>query len=234
MGPILRPDWRLHGVSGGRGRPDDARVPARSDPAWAERAAAVRDPTAPAYVLPRALAAEVYQHARECYPEECCGLLLARPGAPAHRIVRCTNVQGTRAAAGGKAVRAARDVSASGPAAADSGELRRLAAADDASSPALSARHAFWMDERELLIALRTADARGEELCAVYHSHIDTEAYLSWIDADCAVGPSGTPHYPGAAQLVLSVREGTVRDAVAYVWDRASQRFVGRGLLLDE
>jgi proteasome lid subunit RPN8/RPN11 len=175
----------------------------------------VPDSSAPPYRLPASVGAELYQHARECYPEECCGLVFGPPRAAGHRIVRCTNVQGTRAARGGRAVRTA-------------DRQKALAQPDDVGMPALPARHAFWMEEGQLLRALREADVLGEELRAIYHSHVDAEAYLSWIDADCAVGPSGTPHYPGAAQLVISVRDGAVRHAVAYVWDAPRARFVGR------
>ncbi len=54
----------------------------------------------PAIPLPSALLHEVFQHARECYPEEACGLLLGPPGATPVRIERCTNVQNNRKQAG--------------------------------------------------------------------------------------------------------------------------------------
>src|SRR5262245_23926261 len=46
------------------------------------RAAAVLDPALPPVALPRGLVLEAFAHARECYPEECCGLLIGPAGAP--------------------------------------------------------------------------------------------------------------------------------------------------------
>jgi proteasome lid subunit RPN8/RPN11 len=201
----MRFDGSLHRVSAGRTRADG--------PSFTAHAAALPDPAAPPYRLPASVAAKLYQHARECHPEECCGLLFGGPLAPAHRVVRCRNVEGTRAASLSRA-----------EAGADAGSP----SAGLGAAPELSARNAFWMDMSDMLRALREAETRGEELRAIYHSHVDAEAHLSWIDASCAVGPSGTPHYPGAAQLVLSVRDGIVRDAVAYVWDVERGRFIGR------
>jgi len=159
------------------------------------RAAAVRDPRAAEYGIPADLLAEVYGHARETYPEECCGLLLGHSTRALTRVVRCTNVQAARRARG---------------------------------ESELDARHAFWIDERQLLRALREAEARAEVLAVIYHSHVDADAYFSYADAAGALGPSGSPLYPGTVQLVVSVREGRVRDAVGFAWDAATGRFVGR------
>ena len=161
---------------------------------WRERAAAVLEPDRPAVPLPAKLLADVYAHARECYPEECCGLLLAPEGRLPQRIVRCTNVQTLRKSRG---------------------------------ESALDARYAYWIDERQLLRALQEADERGELLAVVYHSHVDTEAYFSHADLQGALGPEQEPLYPGAAHMVLSVREGGVRAAVCYVWDAGRRVFVG-------
>ena len=170
---------------------------APSEETWRERAAAVADPELEPARLARQVVLEVFQHARECYPEECCGLLL---GIDAHgplRVLRCANVQSARAARG---------------------------------ESDLDARRAFWIDEQELLHALRDADQRGERLVAVYHSHVDTAAYLSFTDLAGALGPDGRPLYPGARQLVVSVQESGVRDAALFHWDEAAERFRGRAL----
>ena len=63
---------------------------------WRERAAAVVDPALPGVPVPRELIHELFQHARECYPEEACGLLVGPRGGPPVRIERCTNVQTRR------------------------------------------------------------------------------------------------------------------------------------------
>lgn len=168
-----------------------------NDEPWRERAAAVVDASLEPARLAREVLLEVFQHARECYPEECCGLLLGRDAHGPLRVLRCANVQSARAARG---------------------------------ESDLDARRAFWIDEQELLQALREADQRGERLVAVYHSHVDTAAYLSFTDLAGALGPDGRPLYPGAQQLVLSVRESGVGDAALFSWDAAAGRFRGRAL----
>ena len=167
------------------------------EPDWHERAAARVDPSRPSFVLPAGLAQEVWQHARECYPEEACGLLLGARDREASHIERCRNVQ-TR---------------------------RKLAGESE-----LDARHGFWIDERELLDALKRADERGHELKAIYHSHVDTGAYLSHTDRDAALGPEGRPLWPGVAHLVLAVYENGVRDAACFIWDEQSEAFVGHSV----
>jgi len=177
-------------VTGGAGAPG-------SDPPWQARAAAQIDPALGVVQLPRALLLEVFQHARECYPEECCGLLTGADAESPVRVVRCTNVQSTRVARG---------------------------------ESDLDARRAFWIDEQELLHALRGAEQRGEHLVVIYHSHVDTAAYLSFTDLEGALGPDGRPLYPGAAQLVVSVQESGVLGAALFAWDEATKRFHGRGV----
>lgn len=175
----------------------EERAPAAGDETWRARAAAVVDAALEPAVLPREVLLEVFQHARECYPEECCGLLLGTDAQGPLRVLRCANVQSARAARG---------------------------------ESDLDARRAFWIDEQELLHALRDADQRGERLVAVYHSHVDTAAYLSFTDLAGALGPDGRPLYPGAQQLVVSVQESGVCAAALFSWDAAAERFRGRAL----
>ncbi len=167
---------------------------------WVERAAARVDEALGAVSLPREVMSELYGHARECYPEECCGLIAGPISGRAERVVRCTNVQSQRKSQG---------------------------------DSTLDATRAFWMDERELLDALRAMDMRGEALRMIYHSHVDTPAYLSNMDLRAALDESGRPTWPGVSQLVLSVREGAVAGAGVFDWDIEAQRFVGRKLQED-
>lgn len=164
---------------------------------WRERAAAVADPDAEPAALPRALLLEVFQHARECYPEECCGLLTGTDSDGPLHVVRCANVQSKRAARG---------------------------------ESNLDATRAFWIDEQELLHALRNAESSGERLLAVYHSHVDTAAYLSHTDVSGALGPDGRPLYPGSAQLVVSVDDSGVGEAALFEWDADARVFRGRSV----
>ncbi|MBW2414555.1 MAG: M67 family metallopeptidase [Deltaproteobacteria bacterium] len=159
-------------------------------------AAAKQDSRMPAE-LPAALVIGLYEHAVECYPEECCGLLIGPAAGPPQRQVRCRNVQSRRRSRG---------------------------------ESDLDARHAFWIDEQELLDSLVEADTAGEALRGIYHSHVDGEAYLSHTDVDCALGPDGLPLYPGVSQLVVSVWDDGVRDLACFDWDEAARAFVGRGV----
>jgi proteasome lid subunit RPN8/RPN11 len=79
-----------------------------------------------------------------------------------------------------------------------------------------------------LLHALRAADSSGEKLLVIYHSHVDTAAYLSHTDLAGALDPDGEPLYPGSAQLVVSVHESGVGEAALFVWDSAERVFRGR------
>jgi len=164
---------------------------------WSGRAAAVSDPEAEPALLPRELLLEVFQHARECYPEECCGLLLGTDREGPLHVIRCANVQSQRVARG---------------------------------ESNLDATRAFWIDEQELLNALRSAESSGQKLLVIYHSHVDTAAYLSHTDAAGALGPDGTPLYPGAAQLVVSVRDSGVGEAALFRWDAEARSFRGRAV----
>jgi proteasome lid subunit RPN8/RPN11 len=158
-----------------------------------ERAAARADERRPARRLPRALMLELFAHARESHPEECCGLLVGPRDPQRWRAVRCSNVQSARQAQG---------------------------------ESDLDARHGFWIDERELLQALRAAEQAGEGLQAIYHSHVDTAAYLSHADLRGAVTADGQPLWPGVAQLVVSVWDDGVREAAWFDWEAG--RFAGR------
>ncbi len=153
--------------------------------------------TADCVMFKRGLLLEVYEHARECYPEECCGILTGPPQGPPRETVRCTNIQNRRRASG---------------------------------ESTLDARHAFWIDEADLLRAIDDAEAAGDRMLSVYHSHIDTGAYLSDADVKAAVGPDGVPLWPGVGHLVVSVQQGTVREAAYFEWDEDVREFVGRSV----
>ena len=174
-----------------------------SNPARGERAsgprrvAALPDALRAPATMARTLLAEVFEHARECYPEECCGLLTGPAGGAPCQVARCTNMQSLRYAKG------------------ESG---------------LDAAHGFWIDPVEIQRALEHAEARGEVLRTIYHSHIDTEAYLSQTDVEAALGPDGCPVWAGVDQLVVAVKDGSVQGGALFRWDSDAAAFVGRRL----
>jgi [CysO sulfur-carrier protein]-S-L-cysteine hydrolase len=173
------------------------RVEAEPEQERRARAAAVVDPRLPPFRIPAPLVLEIFAHARECYPEECCGLLIGAPEGSLLRVERCANVQSLRKSRG---------------------------EAD------LDAREAFWMDEAQLQRALRETEDRGEQIRVIYHSHADADAYFSQHDLAAALGPDGRPLFPRAAQLVVSVRDGTTREAVCFVWDDGQRCYRGHAV----
>jgi len=49
------------------------------------------DPALPPVVVPAEVLNEVFAHAREAEPEECCGLITGRDGDPWRHVIRCRN-----------------------------------------------------------------------------------------------------------------------------------------------
>ncbi len=95
------------------------------------------------------------------------------------------------------------------------------------------ARTAYLMDPREQLKVLNEIDQRGLQLRVVYHSHPDHDAYFSPTDRRqaCAFDPN-KPDYPDTAYVVLSIREGHLSRAAAFVWDGAARDFIEAELTL--
>jgi proteasome lid subunit RPN8/RPN11 len=98
----------------------------------------------------------------------------------------------------------------------------RNAAADPA--------RAFVMDAAEVLRVLRGAEATGQAVAAVYHSHVTGGAGLSAADA-AGLTAGGGPVVPGAELWIAGVREGRAVEVRGYVWSRSgwTERFRRRG-----
>jgi [CysO sulfur-carrier protein]-S-L-cysteine hydrolase len=96
--------------------------------------------------------------------------------------------------------------------------------AKDPERFARTARTAYLMDPRKQLAALEHAEAAGERLAAVYHSHADVGSYFSDEDRAQALSAGGEPLLPGVEYLVLSIRAAGC-DAIK------SFRFEGGGWL---
>lgn len=71
-------------------------------------------------------------------------------------------------------------------------------------------RAAFYMNQHDYLKAWRDAEEAGENVTAVYHSHVGAGAYLSELDVAHAVH-TGFP-FPAADQIVVPIYERVVRD----------------------
>jgi [CysO sulfur-carrier protein]-S-L-cysteine hydrolase len=87
-----------------------------------------------------------------------------------------------------------------------------------------NSRTAYFIDPKDLL-AIGRRESQGYRVATIYHSHIDTGAYFSPTDRQNAL-VNGEPAYPDAVYVVVSVLEGRVADAAAFVWDTAAHDFV--------
>jgi proteasome lid subunit RPN8/RPN11 len=102
----------------------------------------------------------------------------------------------------------------------------RYHAADPVRFPRTS-RDSYLMDPRAQLRVLKSLDAGGGELVAVWHSHVEAGASFSEKDrADAVV--DGAPLLPGAEYLVLGLRAGRVTEARRYRFEDGA--FVERDL----
>jgi proteasome lid subunit RPN8/RPN11 len=66
----------------------------------------------------------------------------------------------------------------------------------------------YVMDPDEQFRALDAISCAGRELVGIYHSHPDGPATPSSIDLEEALWPGTTlPNYPGAVQVIVSLRD---------------------------
>jgi len=161
----------------------------RHEPGLAERDA-IPFLTAP-------IVAEIVGEAESGYPEEICGMVVGRPGAP--------DTYGVRPVP----------------------NIANREPQDDPGGRPRDARTAYKMDPLEQLRVLREVDAQGWEVLAFYHSHPDHAAYFSAMDRERALLADGDPMWPGAAYLVVSVIGGRAHGTACYRWDAARRDFCG-------
>ena len=86
-------------------------------------------------------------------------------------------------------------------------------------------RVSYVLNSLKLERQVETARASGEDLLAIVHSHPDHPSYLSATDR-AAAAPFGSPSWPDAAQIVVSVFGGEVRDLKAFGWDPAASEWI--------
>lgn len=142
---------------------------------------------------------ELYAHARETLPEECCGLVLGDDDTRFRRAVRCRN------------------------------EMSRRHHEDPIRFPRDN-RSGFWMSEGDTQRVLEEAEATRERVTAVYHSHVDVDAYLSEMDLEYA--DPGV--FPGAAQIVIAVSEGQVKRVALFQRTHPGGAFLGHPVVSEE
>ena len=88
------------------------------------------------------------------------------------------------------------------------------------------ARQAYFMSPEDYQLAQKEADLAGERITAVYHSHVDSRAYLSEMDLEYAEH-KGFP-FPDADQIVIAVFEGKVHSLALFQREEPGKGFNGR------
>jgi proteasome lid subunit RPN8/RPN11 len=92
----------------------------------------------------------------------------------------------------------------------------RYHAEDPARFPHTS-RTAYLFEPREWLALNLEADARGERIACVFHSHVNGVAQLSAEDRAQAL-PDGQPILPGVSYLVVAMVRGHATEARVFRW----------------
>jgi len=98
-----------------------------------------------------------------------------------------------------------------------------LHALDPEQHPRTS-REAYDIDRNELERIFAEAAAAGEQVVALYHSHIDCGAYFSPMDKEVQT-VFGEPEFPEAMHVVVSVQQGDVREIKGFRWVEEKQDF---------
>jgi proteasome lid subunit RPN8/RPN11 len=91
------------------------------------------------------------------------------------------------------------------------------------------ARQAFWMNETDVLEAQKLAEASGEDVTAVYHSHVGAGVYLSALDLGYAEHPLFP--FPQADQIVIAVHEGPRAELGIFQREAIGRPFTGRTIV---
>lgn len=94
--------------------------------------------------------------------------------------------------------------------------------AQDPVSFQRDSRTAYVMDPLKVQQLVDDAEAQGEILLAIYHSHPQHPAYFSLTDQRAAM-PFGFPTFPLTWQLVASVFERELVDLKGFQWDVESE-----------
>ena len=108
-------------------------------------------------------------------------------------------------------------------------EMTRLHLADPCSHPR-GGSTAFWMNEGDHAHAQALAEAAGDVVTAVYHSHVDVGAYLSELDVEYAEHTLFP--YPTADQIVIAVQERHVVGLGLFQREAPGKSYVGRAIVL--
>ena len=87
-----------------------------------------------------------------------------------------------------------------------------------------TAETAYRMDDLQVSKILTATENAGGHLYAIYHSHVDCDAYFSEEDQNAAQF-FGEPAYPGVTYLVISVVDRKVANRKAFCWSDDAGQF---------
>jgi proteasome lid subunit RPN8/RPN11 len=87
----------------------------------------------------------------------------------------------------------------------------------------------FYMNEQDYMKAEAEAEARGERVTCVYHSHVGCGAYFSELDQEFA--EQSLFPFPDADHLVVSVVGGKVVEQALFQRQVARVLFIGRSVV---
>lgn len=139
-------------------------------------------------MLPESDLTKIIKHAESCYPEECCGFIT---GAAAQR----------------------QDFEV-----VQCKNVQNQFHQQDPENFPRTARNAYMIDPSQLLRMQKSLRESNRRLYAIYHSHIDADAFFSEEDRRLAI-ETGEPLYPGVLYIVVSVYQGQYRAHSYYAWN---------------
>ncbi|MYB58409.1 MAG: M67 family metallopeptidase [Gemmatimonadetes bacterium] len=101
----------------------------------------------------------------------------------------------------------------------------KLHAADPETHPRTS-RTAYRMNDMHVMKIQSEAEQAGGRIVAIYHSHIDVDAYFSQEDQDAATF-FGEPTYPGVVYPIIPVKNARVDvgGEKVFQWRDSSSKF---------
>jgi adenylyltransferase/sulfurtransferase len=80
------------------------------------------------------------------------------------------------------------------------------------------ARTAYFIDRGDFDWIISNAHENGDEIVALYHSHVEHEAYFSEEDV-AAQTVFGEPEFPDALHVVVSIMGRKINDIKCFKWD---------------
>ncbi len=149
--------------------------------------------------VPPSVIGPMQDHAFAWYPGECCGLLFSAKGS--ERATRAVGLENLQ---------------------------DKLHALDPVEHPRTS-RNGFQLNAQKMQKLVDEAQAKGERLLAIFHSHIDCGAYFSQEDKDMAAPPPARqPNDPTLWHVVMECWSDGIREARAFRWNGSD--FIGHEL----